>query len=206
MACRASSRFARYFLRYVRLFRNVRVMSAFGDALAAVLKHEGRNKEDVAQVAGVAPSTVYRLVKGEVRPDHDTLPRIINAATSSIDWRFELIVGHLIDEVMASGLPLSGLVLRRANGQELTEPPAIAAEAALLLDCAGRDPEVAEIVKDLAGVAVRAATRDVEAKHRSLYRIIDGEVKMVAENTPRPRKNAGAPAVRPSLPPKPKAS
>ena len=188
----------------MRLFRNVRVMSAFGDALAAVLKQEGRNKEDVAQVAGVAPSTVYRLVKGEVRPDHDTLPRIINAATSSIDWRFELIVGHLIDEVMASGLPLSGLVLRRANGHELTAPPAIAAEAALLLDCAGRDPEVAEIIKDLAGVAIRAASRDADAKHRSLYRVIDGDAKMVAED--RPRKNAGAPAGRPSLPPKPKAS
>ena len=181
-------------------------MSAFGDALAAVLKHEGRNKEDVAQVAGVAPSTVYRLVKGEVRPDHDTLPRIINAATPSIDFRFELIVGHLIDEVLASGLPLSGLVLRRANGRELTAPPAIAAEAALLLDCAGRDSEVAEIIKDLAAVAIRAAARDADAKRPPLYRIIDGDTKMVAEDAAKARKNADAPTARPSLPPKSKAS
>lgn len=182
-------------------------MSAFGNALTQVLRDEQRTKEDVARVAGLAPSTIYRLAKGEVRPDPETLPKIISAATDNLDLRYDLIIGHLVDEVGASNLPLSGLVLRRSNGRELTAPPAIAAEIFLLLACAEKDTEIQAAVKDLALLAGRATARAADQVAES-----DGlSLKLVADDpsaskSTKSRKNTGAPTARPSLPPRAKAS
>lgn len=66
----------------------------------------------LAEVCGIDPSKISRLLKDETRADRDDLEAILSAFHDATD-RFRIVIGHIHDEIPTTAIP--NIEIKRAD-------------------------------------------------------------------------------------------
>lgn len=120
-------------------------------------------------MSGIEASTISRQVEGKFRVARETLRALCQHISKDPNQQCELLLAHLHDEAEASGLPLSRLVIRMADGinvAELNLPPELNANLGLIAQAAQDVPEAAELIEGLASWIARY--RALQADHAAV--------------------------------------
>lgn len=138
----------------------------FSILLGALIDANFGSQSRFARASGIEASTISRQVEGKFRCSHETLHSLCQKVSNDPSQQYELLVAHLLDEAEASGLPLAGLVIRAADGinvSELDLAPELNANLGLIAQAAQEIPEVSEMLDGLAGWIARY--RALQADH-----------------------------------------
>ncbi|HLP07903.1 MAG TPA: hypothetical protein VK178_07035 [Opitutaceae bacterium] len=182
----------------------------FHRALKAILDAEPISARAFAQKIGINNSVISRL--GESRVDSDSLARMVGYFSNRNDVVVSLLRAHLWDEVIRSGANPDTVWSSLVDGDIAwlaALPPGIQADLEVLGPEAVTNSGIRFSLTGMAQAILRGRAEQVDrsAKPQALYQQAEPAIQLAAEpEQTRPRKNAGAPTARASLPPKPKAS
>lgn len=178
------------------IFRAVILTPLFSAALAELIARNNLTQVSAAQVAQLSRNIICRLVRGEQWPNHEHIAAVVRLAKQEEDRR-QLIEALQSDVAAAGGVDRfqvaesGGVVLLRVPSDE-----AELIERVLLL--ARVSPSGKLAVSAVVDSMIPAVLRNEAGNYDS--------ARLGRQPSTRPRKNAGAPTARLSLPPKPKAS
>ncbi len=142
----------------------------FGKTLSALIASKHGSSREFSQVCGVDFSTISRLVSGDRRCSHEMLKALCSHISHESLERYELLLAHLYDEAVASGLDVSRLSLRHLNGVNLNEldlSPEMNGQLGIIARAATKIPEVAESIESLSGMICRYEALNADSAIRA---------------------------------------
>lgn len=177
-------------------------------ALKACLIEAGLSGRAFAKKVGVNNSLISRL--GEHRVDSESLAKMLRHFGSRPDQQLALLRAHLWDEVIRVGLDPGAMWSSLVDGDLAwlaKLPPSVQADLEVVGEESMINSGIRFSITGIAGSILRGRAEQCD-RDSKLRLISDQAANQGAADAPasKPRKNIGAPAVRPSLPPKPKAS
>jgi transcriptional regulator with XRE-family HTH domain len=160
-------------------------MTQFGQALGALLTSRGVSLRNLEATTAIDHTTLSRLMKDQ-RPSHSQLRILCAKACGDDAERYQLLLGHLRDEIAGAGLEVSRFALRyQSEGTpsgELPLPPDLEASMNILGAAAATNPTLSSLLADLSALVTQQSGSGAATK---VYAFPEPKESKVAES---PRK------------------
>lgn len=160
-------------------------MTHFGQALGALMTSRGVSLRNLEATTAIDHTTLSRLMKDQ-RPSHSQLHILCAKACSDDSERYQLLLGHLRDEIAGAGLDTSRFALRyQSEGVPSGDsplPPDLEASLHILGAAATANPTLGSLLSDLSALVTQQRGSGAATK---VYAFPEPKEPRVAES---PRK------------------